>query len=900
MSITLKFTHQPFQEKAAIAVREVFRGQQRGSLTFEQQKRDAQQKEITQTFSVWANNPVNLSDEQLLSNLRKVQKDNGLPPSDNLEGKYNLTVEMETGTGKTYTYIKTIHELYREYGWSKYIIVVPSIAIREGVHKSFATTAEHFREDYGENIDYFIYDSGNVSRLLQFVSDNGIQVMIINSQAFNAKDANTRRIRTPMEGFFGHVPLEVIAGTNPIMIIDEPQSVEGERTKEAIKDFCPLFTLRYSATPRERYNMVYRLTAKDAYDKHLVKKIRVTGLSVSNASASEGYVYMKGIIRSKNNPRALMEFDRRTADGIRRITRQLDENDDLYDLSGRLDEYRHGFIVRVIDGLNDCVEFLNGTKIAPGEVIGSSIEEDLRRIQIRETIEEHLKKERELYGKGIKVLSLFFIDEVAKYRLYDSEGSPTSGIYARIFEEEYSDAVRHFIGGTADEKYTGYLETIDVGRTHSGYFSIDKHNRMIDSKTGRDGTADDVKAFDLIMRDKERLLNIGEPVRFIFSHSALREGWDNPNVFQICTLKNSTNDVRRRQEVGRGLRLAVNQDGQRIQDEDVNVLTVIASESYREFSEGLQHEIEETSGRRENIEIQDGRKTGKRVTLNTEKFASPEFAELWRRINRKTLYRVDFDDEELIREAAARMNDGLKISGVIVNIESGVMNADNDGITFTRDNLYSRRITSNNTVNYDLVGRLSALTGLTRRVAAKILGKLNRETFAMFRTNPEVFMSNAAMIIHAVRSEMVSKHVRYIALDDAYGTDIFRPEYETDDDLQETERNGLYDAVPCDSDVEKRFAAAMDISRNVALFTKLPHEFTIATPAGMYNPDWAAVSRTGRYIVAETKGSAKSGSLRGVEMAKTECARKHFAVLGSEVDYELVANYEELLGRLTV
>lgn len=607
----LQFKHQKFQADAAKAVVDVFAGQpyltpsymmDRGSGYYQQSLTDEED------FTGWSNQKIvpELNDRLILEHVQKIQRDNQIQPSDKLEGKYNLTIEMETGVGKTYTYIKTMYELNKHYGWSKFIVVVPSIAIREGVYKSFQVTQEHFAEEYGKKVRFFIYNSSQLTEIDRFASDNSINVMIINSQAFNARGKDARRIYMKLDEFRSRRPIDIIAKTNPIMIIDEPQSVEGKQTKENLKQFNPLMTLRYSATHKSDsiYNMIYRLDAMEAYNKRLVKKIAVKGITESGSTATESYIYLESINLSKAAPTATIQFDMKGATGIRKITRTVSEGYNLYDNSGQMEEYKQGFVVSRIDGRDDSVEFINGIKLYAGDVIGKVSEEQLRRIQIRETILSHIQRERELFYKGIKVLSLFFIDEVAKYKQYDAAGQPMNGSYADIFEEEYNDIISNLQIGMGEDDYMKYLSAIPADKTHAGYFSIDKKGKMIDSKVARkETTTDDVDAYDLIMKNKELLLDRNpkkSPVRFIFSHSALREGWDNPNVFQICTLKQSSSDVRKRQEVGRGLRLCVNQDGERMDTNvlgndvhNVNVLTVIASESYDSFAKGLQSEIAE-------------------------------------------------------------------------------------------------------------------------------------------------------------------------------------------------------------------------------------------------------------------------------------------------------------------
>ena len=615
----LQFKHQKFQADAAKAVVDVFAGQpyltptymiDRGYEKIEADGEKSSQIAIKEEeeSTGWRNERIvpELSDKLILEHLQKVQRTNQIKPSDKLEGRYNLTIEMETGVGKTYTYIKTMYELNKHYGWSKFIVVVPSIAIREGVYKSFQVTQEHFAEEYGKKIRFFIYNSAQLTEIDRFASDSAINVMIINSQAFNAKGKDARRIYMKLDEFRSRRPIDIIAKQNPILINDEPQSVEGKQTKERLKEFCPLLTLRYSATHKSDsiYNMVYRLDAMEAYNKRLVKKIAVKGITESGSTATEGFVYLESINVSKEkNPTASIQFDCKGAKGIRQKNVTVGIGYNLYDNSGNLDEYKVGFVVKSIDGRDNSVEFLNGIKIFAGDVIGKVSEDQLRRIQIRETILSHLERERQLFHKGIKVLSLFFIDEVAKYKQYDEAGHPFNGIYADMFEEEYNDILSSMQREIGDEDYIRYLDAISAHDTHAGYFSVDKKGKMTDSKLSdkKEGTSDDIDAYDLIMKNKELLLDRDpkkSPVRFIFSHSALREGWDNPNVFQICTLKQSSSEVRKRQEVGRGLRLCVNQDGERMDAnvlgndvQSINVLTVIASESYDSFAKGLQTEL---------------------------------------------------------------------------------------------------------------------------------------------------------------------------------------------------------------------------------------------------------------------------------------------------------------------
>lgn len=611
----IRYKHQKFQADAAKAVVNVFAGQPYLTPTYMMDRGCGYiQQSVTDDvdFTGWSNQLIvpELNDQLILEHLQKIQRANQIPPSQKLEGRsdgYNLTIEMETGVGKTYTYIKTMYELNRAYGWSKFIIVVPSIAIREGVYKSFEMTQEHFAEEYGEKIRFFIYNSTRLTEIDRFASDSSINVMIINAQAFNARGKDARRIYMKLDEFRSRRPIDIIAKTNPILIIDEPQSVEGKQTKENMKQFNPMITLRYSATHKSDsiYNMVYRLDAMEAYNRRLVKKIAVKGITEAGSTATDSYLYLESINLSKGAPTATIQFEVKTAGGVlKKRSRIVKEGDNLYDRSNGLEEYKNGFVVSYIDGRDDSVEFINGIKIYAGDVVGAVDEDHLRRIQIRETILSHLQRERQLFYKGIKVLSLLFIDEVANYREYDDAGQPVNGKYAVMFEEEYADILNNMQLSLGEDDYIKYLQAIPAGKTHTGYFSVDGKGKMVNSKVRRKETvSDDADAYELIMKNKELLLDRNpkkSPVRFIFSHSALREGWDNPNVFQICTLKRSGSDIRKRQEVGRGLRLCVDQNGERMDINalgndvhNVNVLTVIASESYDSFAKGLQTEIAE-------------------------------------------------------------------------------------------------------------------------------------------------------------------------------------------------------------------------------------------------------------------------------------------------------------------
>lgn len=600
----LKFKVQPYQTNAVDSVVDCFTGQPNvAGVTYRiDPGRKAQASAFDEGFK---NADIALPDVQVLTNIKDVQRRQNLPMSDALVPsagcKFNLDIEMETGTGKTYCYIKTMFEMNKRYGWSKFIVMVPSIAIREGVYKSLQITADHFAETYGKKARFFIYNSKRLHELESFSSDAGINVMVINIQAFNARGADNRRIYDELDDFQSRRPIDVIARNRPILILDEPQKMEGRATMEALPKFKPLMILRYSATHKTQHNKVHRLDALDAYNQKLVKKIAVRGIHTRGLAGTNAYLYLEGIDISKKAPVARIELEVKLKSGeIKRQLRRLEFRDDLFVESGELEQYRDGFTISQIDYNHDTVEFTNGIVLKAGEATGDVSERDIRRIQIRETIKAHLDKEKQLFAQGIKVLSLFFIDEVVKYRDYGQ--ADEKGEYARVFEEEYELLKAEYLSELAidNEAYRTHLAGIEVSKTHNGYFSIDKKtNRLKDPAVGaRAVDSDDVDAYDLILKDKERLLSFEEPTRFIFSHSALREGWDNPNVFVMCMLKHSDNTISRRQEVGRGLRLSVDRHGDRMDNpavvHDINVLTVVASESYRDFVSGLQKEISDT------------------------------------------------------------------------------------------------------------------------------------------------------------------------------------------------------------------------------------------------------------------------------------------------------------------
>lgn len=849
-----RYKTQPYQTDAVNSVVNIFAGQPYAAAGF-------------------LNNPVALTDAQLLLNVRTMQARNNIRRTESLVkhlGRCSLDVEMETGTGKTYVYIKTMFELNRRYGWSKFIVVVPSIAVREGVEKSFQTMEEHFMEHYGKKARHFIYDSKNLSALDNFSSGAGINVMIINIQAFNARGADARRIYEEQDAFGTRRPIDVIAANRPILILDEPQKMGGAATQESLKGFNPLFCLNYSATHKQHHDLVYVLDAMDAYNKRLVKRIEVKGFDVKNFRGTDHYLLLESVVLAANKPpMARVELEVKYNESINRESRLISADDDLYSLSGGMEQYR-GYHVGEVNPVDETVTFTNGEVIRRGVGVGDVSERDMRRIQIRETILSHFEKESRNYELGVKTLSLFFIDAVAKYRRYDEEGNELNSVYGEIFEREYLSVLNEY-AAMLDTPYVRYLKErcSDPAKAHAGYFSIDKKGRKVDGslKRGSD-ESDDISAYELILKNKELLLSFDNPVRFIFSHSALREGWDNPNVFQICTLKHGGDSAaQKRQEVGRGLRLAVDRYGERMDKErcgnkaqDINMLTVIAGEGYGDFVSGLQKGIREdmydrpskatreyftgktvmlgerpveldaeqakdicrylakndymdgdgnvTEAYRAAVEsetlaplpeslagmergvhrliqsvfdenafagmVKDGNRTKALENPLNESRRKKELQAPWDEINHRHAGAVSFDSEELIQKAVAHINEKLFVTRLQYTVTSGRQMKDMDERAVERGEGFEGEKTRTETpelaesgrIKYDLVGRIAEGAVLTRRTAARILAGLDKSRFAMFRVNPEEFITKVVKLIKEQKADvMVERSARGAAGD---------------------------------------------------------------------------------------------------------------------------------------
>ncbi len=1031
----LQFKTQEYQTEAVNAVVDVFAGQPKHdgiSYRIDPGRAKAGQVEVELDAGL-RNAAIVLSPAQILQNITAIQAARNLAQSTALatskaaSGAPNLTVEMETGTGKTYVYIKTMMEMHRRYGWSKFIVVVPSIAIREGVKKTVDVTADHFQKDYGTKPRAFVYNSSQLHELERFSSDAGVQLMIINIQAFNATGKDQRRIYDTLDDFQSRKPIDLIRANRPIVIIDEPQrfgeefdTKSGKPKKasaslESLAKFDPLMVLRYSAThkPHHAYNKVHRLDAVDAYNAKLVKKIGVRGITVKGLAGSTVYLYLDAIeVKKGTPPTARIEMEVQTKGGpIRRLMKRVTKGSRLHDLSGGVEAYKD-LVITDVDAVHDFVELSSGDRVYAGQATLDVTEDQKRRIQIREVIRSHIEKERSHFAQGIKVLSLFFIDEVAKYRDYERED--TLGEYAQYFEEEYAQIRDEVLSelelDEALAEYQDYLRRDDVSAIHGGYFSVDKRTgRQVAPKTigrGDDkGQASEADDYNLILKDKERLLDLATPLRFLFSHSALREGWDNPNVFVMGMLKKSDNVVSRRQEVGRGLRLAVNQHGERMDAShsafgpivhDINELTVVCDEGYQAFVEGLQKEIAETlSARprqareeffvgktyenasgvrvpvdeglarqiyrylikndylndddtiaqsykvdRENGELapaseafaplidfvlplvdllyldipvpSDNRKP-KPIPFNQENFDKKEFQALWRRINHKAVYQVDFDSGELVEKCVVALDKELSVASLQYVVQSGSQLAalaasDLDGGTgfaLAETETHTEQHSARSQVKYDLLGEIAEKTKLTRRTSAAILRGVLPPTFDKFKLNPEQFITEAARIINEQKATLIIQRLRYDTLDDRFDSAIFTQNQTAQDFSKAGERlkKHVYEYAVTDSKTEREFVTLLDSGAEVAVYAKLPRGFFIPTPVGNYNPDWAIAFTEGRvkhvYFVAETKGSMSSMQLKGAENSKVDCARKFFESLNGKhsesVKYGVVTNYAELM-----
>jgi type III restriction enzyme len=914
-------------------------------------------------------NRLQLLDDQILANLTEIQLRHGLKPSTTLSSG-DFTIEMETGTGKTYVYLRTVFELNKRYGFTKFVIVVPSVAIKEGVYKTLQMTEDHFKGLYaGVPFDYFLYDSAKLGQVRNFATSPTIQIMVVTVGAINKKDVNNLYKDSERTG--GEKPIDLIKATRPVVIVDEPQSVDGGlegRGKEALDAMYPLCTLRYSATHVDKHHMVFRLDAVDAYEQRLVKQIAVASATVEDAH-NKPYVRLVSVSNRRGSISAKVELDMQAAGRVRRQEVTVQDGDNLEQTTGRA-VYADCSIGEIrTEAGNQYLELrVPGGEcfLKPGEAYGDVDPLAVQRQMIRRTIKEHLDTELRLRPQGIKVLSLFFIDHVAKYRQYDAEGNPVKGEYAHIFEEEYRRAAKL-------PAYNTLFQEVDLSQAaedvHNGYFSVDKKGGWTDTAENNQSNRDNAeRAYNLIMKEKEKLLSFETPLKFIFSHSALREGWDNPNVFQICTLRDIQTERERRQTIGRGLRLCVNQDGQRLRGFDVNTLTVIATESYEQFAENLQKEIEDDTGIRFGVvethqfaaiavpdaegkmvslgldqskalwehlkaaghidargKIQDSlRKVLKEGTFTVpEAFAgqfesitqilkklagrlevknaderrpvktrqavlqSAEFKALWDRIKHKTTYRVQFDNEKLVEKCIEALRDAPSILKTRLQWRKADITIGKAGVEATETEGAATIVLDEMDIELpDLLTDLQDRTQLTRRTIQRILsgsGRLND-----FKRNPQQFIELAAEAINRCKRLAIVDGIKYQRLGDEhyYAQELFAQEELTGylKNLLAVKKS-VYEHVVYDSDTEADFADQLEKNTAVKVYAKLPGWFTVPTPLGNYNPDWAVLLEkdgTERlYFVVETKGGLFTDDLRGKEGAKIKCGKAHFGALGA-------------------
>ena len=775
----------------------------------------------------------------------------------------NLSIEMETGTGKTYVYLRTIFELNRLYGFTKFVIAVPSVAIREGVLKNLQITAEHFNELYRVPAQFHVYDSKKLNVLSNFARSNAIQILVMNIDAFAGDGVVINQVREQ-----GIAPIEFIQATHPIVIVDEPQNFETETRLDPVR----------------------------AYDLGLVKQIEVD--SVVEAHANSGaFVKIEKFKKAAKSIAVQLSIHKAQANGVDKVSVTARVNDDLYQLSNQVEAYRDGYQIVVIDSEEGFVEFANGEMVELGQASGG-LNDEIQQAMIRATIERHLEKEKRFAkeGLGVKVLSIFFIDRVANYRTYDESGAAVAGKFARWFEEILAQLLQ-------SPRFRGMYADFAVGDLHDGYFSEDKQHRVKDSK--EKSTKDDQAAFELIMRDKERLLDMQTPLRFIFSHSALREGWDNPNVFQICTLNETVSTVKKRQEIGRGLRLCVNQNGERIHARDVNCLTVVANESYEGFAKALQTEIEEDTG----VDFSGRIKNAKRdkvIVRNRSKWRDDAvFLDLWARIRHKTQYRVMYDTDELIASAAEQVRAMPEVLRPQIVRTLAQVDVSNTGVNATVTKGMSQSVDGVRYPIPDFVGFIQSKTELTRQTVIRIIEQSGRLSDVL--VNPQMFMEQAARAINFAFDQLKIDHIKYEKIaNEFYQVEIF--------DIGEIERyldnlvpvtqldKTVCDYIETDSPTERAFAQACDAREDVLFYVKLPRQFKIKTPLGNYNPDWALIKHENEdapklYFVAETKGAAAMQdqmTLRLKELGKIKCGAKHFELFKEQVTFKVVSEVAEI------
>lgn len=920
-TMKLQFSHQDYQTRAVEAVVKVFDGQPLANSDF---SLTGQAASVQYANDGSIGNALELSDEALLANVQKVQQANGVAVSSGLvksvsdNGKeefcpLNFTLEMETGTGKTYTFIKTMYELNKVYGFRKFVVVVPSVPIREGTMKNLQITREHFALDY-DNVPcvHMLYDSNKLSDLRNFAQSDALSVLVINIDSFT-KDSN----RINRKGERAFAPIEYIKAVNPIVIVDEPQNFETDIRRRALMELNPLCTLRYSATHRNPYNLLYSLNPVQAYDLGLVKQIEVDGVQ-ADASHNQAFIQLVGIDAKAKGISVKVIIDVNEKTGVKRKPLTLKLGEDLYEKSKRRDAYADGYILNEIRAEDEEIEFSGGRVLSKHAQQGG-LEEDVMRFQIERTVAAHFAKLKSLKDIGVKVLSLFFIDKVANYRAFDADGNPVPGKFAMWFEEAFNKYASR-------PQYKGLIPHA-ASAVHDGYFSGDRKGKGAAAKTiwmdTKGNVAKDDSTYALIMKEKERLLSMDEPLQFIFSHSALREGWDNPNVFQICTLNESHSALKKRQEIGRGLRLCVNQQGERVQDKRVNVLTVIPNESYEAFAKALQTEIEEETGVSFEKRVKNARAKArvKRKKLSTEEEAL--FKAIWQKINYQTRYSVKLDTPELIKqcvEALADLNQYPKVQPPKIRARKAKVVMRKDGVHGVETAVGSSDAQTEQIVVPDVYAYIQNRVHLSRSSIFAILDGSGR--LGELLINPQAFLDTAITAIKNCLQALLVKGIEYHQINGRrYEMALFEEELETylssvyppaNDELTTPVSKTLLEAQPLDEDKspvgdafacvlsesepESQFAHDCSLDERVKFFFKLPSQFKIATPLGTYNPDWAVVFEDDArvYFVAETKSTTITGERRSKENLKIDCGREHFK-LAPDVVFKDVETLEQLV-----
>ncbi|WP_018617604.1 DEAD/DEAH box helicase family protein [Spirosoma luteum] len=856
-------SNQQYQRTAINSVVSLFQGQPLHQSDFEVTFSDFGSGLILTQNGV-ANNLI-LTDDQLQINLKAVQDSNQLANGNDWYGRH-FTVEMETGTGKTYTYLRTIYELNQRYGFKKFVIVVPSVAIREGTLKNLTITQQHFQNLYNNPaLDYSVYDSKKLSALRSFATANSLQILVLNIDSFTRDDNVINQLRET-----GIRPIEYVTSTNPIVIIDEPQNMETAVRVKAIADLNPMKTLRYSATHKNYYNLIYRLSPVKAYELGLVKQIEIDGIQAER-DYNSAFIQLDSIQAAKRNIKAKLTIYVNDATGAKPKTVAAEVGSDLFALSNGRAMYQDGFIINSINAAEDCLEFSNGLVLNVGQSQGG-LNDDVLKFMVKRTIERHFEKERRLSKKGIKVLSLFFIDRVANYRGYDTGGNILPGKFANWFEELYMEIAARPIN-------QGVIP-FNVSDVHNGYFSTDKGR----AKDTNGATKADDDTYNLIMKDKERLLSSEEPLRFIFSHSALREGWDNPNVFQICTLNESRSELKKRQEIGRGLRLCVDSEGARVQDKTINVLTVIANETYQDFANTLQKEIEEDTGESFKGKIRNANEKAQ-IKLSKQLIPDnyPEFFELWDKIKNRTRYRVSYDTSELTKRAIEEVRKmPPTVRPQIVSETALVSMEEGRGLTTQLMGRKQEKIRPNAQPVPDVYAYIQGKVDLTRQTIFEILK--GSERLAEITNNPQQFLDNVVSCIQRTLNRLMVNGIKYEQIQgQEYAMQLFQDEeietYLSNLFKVSREQKTLFNYVPIDSDVETRFARECEADENVKFYFKLPRGFKIPTPIGNYVPDWAVLFEGSQriYFVAETKSTLDTQLLREIEKLKIDCGKAHFA-----------------------